>query len=152
MEHLTLTALREQLFEVVDQIIKTGVPVEIERHGHRLRIVLDDPPKKLAKLRPRNTIVGDAEDLVDLETDGRSEDRLGPQRRLVIPAHLRRALDLKPGDRLIARQHGDSIVLERCENLVGRLRARFARVPADASLVDELIAERQTEATRDSKE
>ena len=31
----------------------------------------------------------------------------------MIPAHLRRALDLKPGDRLIVRQEGDSIVLER---------------------------------------
>ncbi|MGB5466712.1 MAG: AbrB/MazE/SpoVT family DNA-binding domain-containing protein, partial [Sedimenticolaceae bacterium] len=72
------------------------------------------------------------------------------QGRLVIPAHLRRALDLKPGDRLIARKEGDSIVLERPENMIKRLQARFARVPADASLADELIAERQAEATRES--
>ncbi|MGB5252669.1 MAG: AbrB/MazE/SpoVT family DNA-binding domain-containing protein [Sedimenticolaceae bacterium] len=80
----------------------------------------------------------------------KNEVQLGPQGRLVIPAHLRRALDLKPGDRLIARKEGDSIVLERPENMIKRLQARFARVPADASLADELIAERQAEATRES--
>jgi len=80
----------------------------------------------------------------------KNEVQLGPQGRLVIPAHLRRALDLKPGDRLIARKEGDSIVLERPENMIKRLQARFARVPADASLADELIAERQAEAARES--
>ena len=69
MEHLTLTALRQQLFKIVDRVIQTGIPVEIERHGHRLKIVLDDPPRKLANLRPHKSIVGDADDLVDLETD-----------------------------------------------------------------------------------
>jgi hypothetical protein len=41
-------------------------------------------------------------------------------------------------------------VLERREHMVKRLRARFAHVPADASLVDELIAERQAEAAQES--
>jgi len=69
MEHLTLTALRQQLFKIVDQVIQTGIPVEIERKGHRLKIVLDDPPEKLANLRSHKAIVGDPEELVDLETD-----------------------------------------------------------------------------------
>ena len=75
MEHLTLTALRQQLFKVVDKVIETGIPVEIERHGHRLKIVLDDPPKKLANLRPHKAIAGDADELVDLETDTWQEDQ-----------------------------------------------------------------------------
>ncbi|MCA1602738.1 MAG: N-formylglutamate amidohydrolase [Acidobacteria bacterium] len=33
MEKLTLTALRQRLFQVADQVLKTGVPVAIERHG-----------------------------------------------------------------------------------------------------------------------
>jgi hypothetical protein len=69
MENLTLTALRQQLFKIVDKVIETGVPVEIERRGHRLKIVLDDPPRKLANLRPHGAISGDADDLVALETD-----------------------------------------------------------------------------------
>jgi len=82
-------------------------------------------------------------------TDSRSEVQLGAQGRVVIPAHLRKALDLKPGDRLVARQDGDSIVLERRENLLHRLRARYAHIPADISLADELMAERQAEAARE---
>lgn len=35
-EILKLSALRTQLFRVVDRIIETGEPVEIERNGHRL--------------------------------------------------------------------------------------------------------------------
>jgi hypothetical protein len=71
---VTLTALRQQLFRIVDQIIQTGIPVEIERNGHRLKIVLDDPPEKLANLRPHSSIVGDPEALVDLETDKWQDD------------------------------------------------------------------------------
>ena len=69
MEHISLTALRQQLFKIVDKVIQTGIPIEIERRGHRLKIVLDDPPRKLANLRPHNAIVGDPDDLVDVETD-----------------------------------------------------------------------------------
>ena len=75
MEHLTLTALRQQLYKIVDRIIQTGIPVEIEHHGHRLKMVLDDPPPNLAKLRPHNSIAGNADDLVDLETDQWRKDQ-----------------------------------------------------------------------------
>lgn len=75
MEHISLTALRQQLFKIVDKVIQTGIPVEIERRGHRLKIVLDDPPRKLANLRPHKAIVGDPDDLVDVETDEWQDDR-----------------------------------------------------------------------------
>jgi len=75
MEHLTLTALRQQLFKIVDKVIQTGVPVEIERRGHRLKIVLDDPPRKLANLRPHNAIAGDADDLLKIRADQWQDER-----------------------------------------------------------------------------
>ena len=72
--------------------------------------------------------------------------RLGKQGRLVIPAVLRRALGLRPGDRLIARQEGDRIVLEKREEILSRVKRRFAVVPAQVDLAEELIAERRAEA------
>lgn len=82
----------------------------------------------------------------------RAETQMGAQGRLVIPAELRRALNLKPGDRLIARQEGDSLILERREAIEQRLIARFAKIPKGISLVDELIAERREAARRECEE
>jgi AbrB family looped-hinge helix DNA binding protein len=81
-----------------------------------------------------------------------NEVQVGAQGRLVIPAALRKALNLKPGDRLVARQEGDRLVLERREAVVKRLQAAFEHIPKNVSLVDELIAERRAEAARESTE
>lgn len=80
-----------------------------------------------------------------------NEVQVGPQGRLVIPAALRKALDLKPGDRLVARREGDALVLERREAIEQRLWELFAHIPKDVSLVDELIAERREEARRENE-
>lgn len=81
--------------------------------------------------------------------NARRELALGKQGRMVIPAHLRHALGLEPGDRLIARQDGDRIVLERPEAVERRLKARLANIPKGVSLVDELLADRRAEAAKD---
>ena len=84
---------------------------------------------------------------------GTSNDiQLGAQGRVVIPAHLRRQLKLKPGDHLVIRREGDSIVLEPRAAVAARLLARFSSVPADISLVDELLTERRNEAAREDGE
>jgi len=82
----------------------------------------------------------------------RAETQLGAQGRIVIPVELRRALGLKPGDRLIARQEGESLILERREAIEKRLLARFACIPRETRLADELIRERRTEARREESE
>ncbi len=63
---ISLTALRQQLFKVVDQVIATGIPIEINRKGHIVRIILVDKKRKLANLAKHDCIIGDPEDLVDL--------------------------------------------------------------------------------------
>jgi AbrB family looped-hinge helix DNA binding protein len=83
------------------------------------------------------------------ETTAIIEVRVGPQGRVVIPASLRRAAGIRPGDSLTARLEGDRLVLERQEAIVARLRERFGVVPATVSLADELIRERREEAQRD---
>jgi len=67
MSQISLATLRQQLFKVVDRIIKTGVPVEINRRGHKLRIVPVEKTSKLARLTPHKAIVGNPEDLVELK-------------------------------------------------------------------------------------
>lgn len=72
--------------------------------------------------------------------------RIGPQGRLVIPAAVRKTLALKPGDSLSIRVEDGRLVLEKREQVWSRLKARFARVPAKVSLVEELLTERRAEA------
>ncbi len=36
---LTASKLRQNVYRILDQVLDTGVAVEIERHGRRLRIV-----------------------------------------------------------------------------------------------------------------
>jgi AbrB family looped-hinge helix DNA binding protein len=74
------------------------------------------------------------------------------QGRVVIPAPLRHALHIKPGEELIARVKDEALVLEKFETVEKRLLSWFSVIPADVSLVDELLAERREEARRDNEE
>ena len=74
---------------------------------------------------------------------------VGKQGRLVLPADLRRRLGIEPGDVLMASAEDDRLVLESRKAVLARIRKRFAHLPTDVSLVDELIAERRAEAARD---
>ncbi len=76
--------------------------------------------------------------------------RVGRQGRIVIPAPLRLALGLAPGDMLVATAEEDRLVMERPEAALRRLRDRFRHLPQGVSLADELIAERQKEALQES--
>ena len=80
------------------------------------------------------------------------EVHLGRQGRLVIPAALRRLLGFEEGDTLVAREEAGRLVLEKQATIKQRLKARFAQVPSDRSLVDELIAERRETANREASE
>ncbi|HYN30697.1 MAG TPA: AbrB/MazE/SpoVT family DNA-binding domain-containing protein [Dermatophilaceae bacterium] len=71
---------------------------------------------------------------------------LGKQGRLVIPADVRAALGLAPGDRLQLHVAGHRLVLERQRDAAAELRGLAANVPRSRSLVDELLAERRLAA------
>ena len=71
---------------------------------------------------------------------------LGKQGRLVIPAEVRAALGLAPGDRLHLQLSGSRLVIERPESAVAQLRQLAAALPRPRSLVEELLAERAAAA------
>ena len=80
-----------------------------------------------------------------------TELSVGPQGRIVIPSALRKALGLVQGTTLIAHVENDQLVLEKPNNLITRLKSRFASVPAKVRLADELIAQRRRDARKESK-
>ena len=64
---ISLTALRNNLFKIVDKVIETGNPVELERKGHRLKIVIEAKKSKLENLKSHDCIVGNPDELVNLK-------------------------------------------------------------------------------------
>jgi prevent-host-death family protein len=71
MKSVTPTELRGNLYHLLDEVLSTGVPLEINRSGKRLRIVAVEPVNKLANLIPRSdVIVGDPDELVGLSWEG----------------------------------------------------------------------------------
>jgi antitoxin Phd_YefM of type II toxin-antitoxin system len=65
MKKLSLTALRQNLFKVADEVLKTGQPVEIERNGKTLLLMPATGGSKLGSLKRRKLIKGDPQSLVD---------------------------------------------------------------------------------------
>lgn len=65
---ITASELRQNVYRLLDEVLRTGMPLEIERGGRHLRIVPVDAPAKLARLDAHpGTIVGDPEGLVHLD-------------------------------------------------------------------------------------
>ena len=74
---------------------------------------------------------------------------LGQQGRVVIPAEVRAALGLAPGDQLHLHVHGDQLVLQRPQDAVRQLRRLASGVHAKRSFVDELLEERRLAAAQE---
>jgi hypothetical protein len=67
---LTASKLRENIYRILDKILETGIPVEIERGGRLLKITPVDKPEKskLENLEVRSDFLRcDPEDLVHLD-------------------------------------------------------------------------------------
>jgi len=74
---VSATQLRQNIYAILDEALATGKPVEIERKGKVLRIVPEpstavlpgeeDEFPRLARLKNHNWVIGNPEDLVDLE-------------------------------------------------------------------------------------
>jgi AbrB family looped-hinge helix DNA binding protein len=75
---------------------------------------------------------------------------VGRKGRVVIPASIRRALDLEEGSELVVTLELDGVLLLPRSAVRKRLRSMFAGV--ERSLADELIAERRAAAAEESRE
>jgi len=67
MKTVTATELRANIYKLLDEVLQTGLPIEIKKGDQRLRIV---PVKKKAKIQNlvqrSDVILGDPEELVAL--------------------------------------------------------------------------------------
>jgi len=75
--------------------------------------------------------------------------KLGAQGRVVIPAPVRKALGVKPGDSLVCRAEAGRVILKARREIEEELWEMFAKVKG--SLSQELIEERRREAKREAE-
>lgn len=67
---VTASKLRQNIYQLLDRVIETGQPLEIQRKGRKLRIVPAAPISRLARLPKRKCIKGDPEELVSIDWSG----------------------------------------------------------------------------------
>ncbi len=152
MPELASGVLNKSLAELIGHhgaALRAG---NVDRHaglepGRDLQPFLDSLQqlRNVPQANPRATLLAMSDNTASVDVS------LGRQGRLVIPASLRRSLGLEEGDRLVARQEADRLVIEKPEQIKQRLKERFAQVPAERGLVDELIADRREESRREGE-
>ena len=56
---ISLTELRHDLYQKIDTLIDTGIPIELKRKGHLVKIIVVKQPSKLARLPKRADFIID---------------------------------------------------------------------------------------------
>ncbi|MBN2535574.1 MAG: type II toxin-antitoxin system Phd/YefM family antitoxin [Spirochaetales bacterium] len=64
---ITATKLRQNLYNILDKIIETGIPVEIERNGYTLKIIPEKKISKFERLEKHDVLKGDPESIVSMD-------------------------------------------------------------------------------------
>lgn len=64
---LTASSLRKNIYRILDKISETGIPVEIERKGKRLKIIANGEVQKLSNLKKRDIFKGSPEELIHID-------------------------------------------------------------------------------------
>lgn len=71
MKTVTATELRTNIYQLLDEVLRSGSPIEVKRGDRSLRIVPIEKPDKLQNLVYRPDVIkGDPEDLVSLSWEG----------------------------------------------------------------------------------
>jgi prevent-host-death family protein len=70
-KQITPTQLRQNLYNLLDEVLNTGIPLEINRGGKLLRIMPVEKVDKLKRLKKRpDVIVGNPDDLINITWEG----------------------------------------------------------------------------------
>jgi AbrB family looped-hinge helix DNA binding protein len=85
-------------------------------------------------------------------TQNRFTAHVGDRGRLVVPAAVRKRLNLDPGDLLVIEELEDSFVVRKAADVAHGFRGYLRDVEPDVDLAAELIADRREEAEREGRE
>lgn len=65
---VTSTQLRQNIYKFLDEVLNSGVPLEIERNGKLLKIIAEVPQSKLKNISPiQNLITCNPDDLENMD-------------------------------------------------------------------------------------
>ncbi|MCE7979602.1 MAG: type II toxin-antitoxin system Phd/YefM family antitoxin [Caldilinea sp. CFX5] len=68
MRTITVTELRANIYNLLEEVLTTGIPLEVNKGGRKLRIEAVEEVNKLQKLVRRPKVIqGDPEELVALQ-------------------------------------------------------------------------------------
>ncbi len=68
MKSITVTELRSNIYNLLEEVLTTGIPLEVEKGGRKLYIAPVEPVDKFADMVFRSDVInGDPEDLVHIE-------------------------------------------------------------------------------------
>lgn len=68
---VTASELRRDVYRLLDRVLASGEPLEVERHGQLLRIVPLETGSRLGRLSPMPGLIsGDPGDLAELDWSG----------------------------------------------------------------------------------
>jgi hypothetical protein len=74
-EPLRFSQLRANLFQIADAALASGEPVPLERNGQRLWLVPERRESRIDRLPILDIVVGDADDLINLNVGEWNETR-----------------------------------------------------------------------------
>ncbi|MDZ7333268.1 MAG: type II toxin-antitoxin system Phd/YefM family antitoxin [candidate division KSB1 bacterium] len=67
MKTISVTELRGNIYKILDEVLNTGIPIEINKGGKKLKIIPAEKVDKLQNLVSRPYVInGDPDDLVDI--------------------------------------------------------------------------------------
>jgi len=64
---ITASTLRQNIYRLLDQVLDTGIPLEVERKGKKLKIVPEDKRSKLSNLKGHNIMKCEPDELVHMD-------------------------------------------------------------------------------------
>lgn len=78
---VTATQFRQNIYKLLDKVLKSGEPLVITRKGKKFKIISEEKPQSkniLEKLEKRDTIAGDPDDLwnIDWSKEWNPEDNI----------------------------------------------------------------------------